>query len=67
MKNNVVCITNSNIVEISSVKEPLDWCLNSLIAPVYFIVFVLIAQLILMNIVIAVLMKQIQVRNLQYN
>ena len=37
-------------------------CVNPFITPVYFVVFVLIAQFVLVNVVVAVLMKHLEVR-----
>lgn len=36
-------------------------CVNPFITPVYFVVFVLIAQFVLVNVVVAVLMKHLEV------
>lgn len=36
-------------------------CVSPLIAPVYFVVFVLMAQFVLVNVVVAVLMKHLEV------
>lgn len=54
MQNNAVCITKRRVsaaddylIEINSISENHDWCLNSLITPVYFIFFVLIGQFVL--------------------
>jgi len=71
MLNNAVCInkniqmnaTHSYLIEINSITHSQSWCLNSLITPVYFIFFVLIGQFVLMNVVIAVLMKQLEDAN----
>jgi len=37
-------------------------CVNHIIAPVFFVVFVLMAQFVLVNVVVAVLMKHLEVR-----
>lgn len=37
-------------------------CVNTMIAPIYFVVFVLMAQFVLVNVVVAVLMKHLEVR-----
>ena len=37
-------------------------CVSQVIAPVYFVVFVLMAQFVLVNVVVAVLMKHLEVR-----
>ena len=56
--------SSSNVfIEINSEIEPQSWCLYSFITPVYFIFFVLSAQFILMNLVIAVLMKELEEAN----
>ena len=36
-------------------------CVNRIIAPVFFVVFVLMAQFVLVNVVVAVLMKHLEV------
>ena len=36
-------------------------CVNVVIAPVFFVVFVLMAQFVLVNVVVAVLMKHLEV------
>lgn len=36
-------------------------CVSNLIAPVYFVIFVLMAQFVLVNVVVAVLMKHLEV------
>jgi len=51
---------NETFVDITSNNIPQEWCLYSLIAPVYFLTFVLAAQFILMNLVIGVLMKELE-------
>jgi voltage-dependent calcium channel T type alpha-1G len=60
---NAICYENNNhfTFDIMSLEEEQQWCLNSVITPVYFIFFVLVAQFVLMNVVIAVLMKQLEV------
>lgn len=37
-------------------------CVSTIIAPVYFVIFVLMAQFVLVNVVVAVLMKHLEVR-----
>ena len=37
-------------------------CVSMVIAPIYFVVFVLMAQFVLVNVVVAVLMKHLEVR-----
>jgi len=37
-------------------------CVNAIVAPVYFVVFVLVSQFVLVNVVVAVLMKHLEVR-----
>ena len=37
-------------------------CVNRIIAPVFFVVFVLMAQFVLVNVVVAVLMKHLEVQ-----
>jgi hypothetical protein len=56
MHNNAVCINkkenalpNEYLIEINSIHHSQNWCLNSLITPVYFIFFVLIGQFVLSN------------------
>ena len=39
-----------------------DSCVSPIIAPVFFVVFVLMAQFVLVNVVVAVLMKHLEVR-----
>jgi len=39
-------------------------CVNRIIAPVFFVVFVLMAQFVLVNVVVAVLMKHLEVLQL---
>jgi hypothetical protein len=51
------------MIEIHSNIEQQPWCLYSIITPAYFIFFVLSAQFILMNLVIAVLMKELEEAN----
>lgn len=41
-------------------------CVSRIIAPVFFVVFVLMAQFVLVNVVVAVLMKHLEVRNAWY-
>jgi len=36
-------------------------CVNTIIAPMFFVVFVLMAQFVLVNVVVAVLMKHLEV------
>ena len=36
-------------------------CVNAVVAPVYFVVFVLVSQFVLVNVVVAVLMKHLEV------
>ena len=65
MLNNIVCLnTNETLnifIEINSIDSPEPWCFNSLITPVYFIMFILSGQFVLMNVVIAVLMNELEV------
>ena len=35
-------------------------CVNSIIAPIFFVIFVLMAQFVLVNVVVAVLMKHLE-------
>lgn len=42
-------------------------CVSSFIAPVFFVVFVLMAQFVLVNVVVAVLMKHLQVGSFSYS
>jgi voltage-dependent calcium channel T type alpha-1G len=37
-------------------------CVSPIIAPVFFVVFVLMAQFVLVNVVVAVLMKHLEVK-----
>lgn len=39
-----------------------NMCLASILAPIYFVIFVLMAQFVLVNVVVAVLMKHLDVR-----
>jgi len=39
-------------------------CVSRVVAPVFFVVFVLVAQFVLVNVVVAVLMKHLEVRQL---
>ena len=41
-------------------------CVSPIIAPVFFVVFVLMAQFVLVNVVVAVLMKHLEVNRLLY-
>ena len=43
---------------ISAIKNPF----STAIAPIYFVIFVLMAQFVLVNVVVAVLMKKLDVR-----
>ena len=65
MQNNIVCLNNNAtlnaFIEINSIDSPQPWCFNSLMTPVYFIVFILAGQFVLMNVVIAVLMNELEV------
>ena len=69
LRNNAACVqstaanASSIFVEINALSVDEGYCLNSLLAPVFFISFVLIAQFVLMNVVIAVLMKQLEEAN----
>ena len=51
LKDNVLCEDD----------DESKMCLASFLAPVYFIVFVLMAQFVLVNVVVAVLMKHLDV------
>ena len=44
----------------------LNCCVNAIIAPVFFVIFVLMAQFVLVNVVVAVLMKHLQVVRTHY-
>ncbi len=51
-----------NINNLPSEKQnPPSACLLSVLAPFYFVVFVLISQFVLINIVVAVLLNQLNV------
>ena len=67
MKDNIVCMQkpdfNGTFIDITAQNQPQTWCLYSLITPAYFIFFVLSAQFLLMNLVIAVLMKELEEAN----
>ena len=65
MHNNIVCYSNINstdiYVDIYNVEDLQLPCINSYLTPFYFIMFTLTGQFILMNLVIAVLMNQLEV------
>lgn len=67
LKNNAACVqstTNTTYyVDVNEILTDDGYCLNSIMAPIFFISFVLIAQFVLMNVVIAVLMKQLEEAN----
>ena len=42
-------------------------CINQYLAPLYFVVFVLLAQFVLVNVVVAVLMKHLEETHKQVN
>lgn len=54
LKDNVLCQDDNN-------KEGSSICLASVLAPIYFVIFVLMAQFVLVNVVVAVLMKHLDV------
>ena len=56
LRDNILCQDESN-----PSAPPDDMCLASVIAPIYFVVFVLMAQFVLVNVVVAVLMKHLDV------
>jgi len=47
----------------SSVDCVRNCCVNAVVAPVYFVVFVLVSQFVLVNVVVAVLMKHLEVNH----
>jgi len=58
LKDNVLCYDDAN----PDGPHP-SVCLASVIAPIYFVVFVLMAQFVLVNVVVAVLMKHLDDSN----
>jgi len=65
MHNNILCLDNESQIDINNLpsekQNPPSACLLSVLAPFYFVVFVLISQFVLINIVVAVLLKQLNV------
>ncbi len=57
LKNNILCNDEHTTPETAN-----NSCLASMIAPIYFIIFVLMAQFVLVNVVVAVLMKHLDVK-----
>uniref|UniRef100_A0A1I8I9S6 Ion_trans domain-containing protein n=1 Tax=Macrostomum lignano TaxID=282301 RepID=A0A1I8I9S6_9PLAT len=59
---------NWNGIMKDTLREKCDWsddcikncCVSPIIAPIYFVVFVLMAQFVLVNVVVAVLMKHLE-------
>lgn len=56
LKDNILCRDESTNQPSSSM------CLSSILAPIYFVIFVLMAQFVLVNVVVAVLMKHLDVK-----
>lgn len=56
MRENQLCQDDNGVVSSSM-------CLASVLAPIYFVIFVLMAQFVLVNVVVAVLMKHLDVIN----
>ena len=65
MQKNILCLDNLAEININNPPfenhEPPSACLLSALAPIYFVVFVLISQFVLLNVVVAVLLKQLDV------
>ena len=57
LKDNILC------QEENAVHNPSAICLASVLAPIYFVIFVLMAQFVLVNVVVAVLMKHLDESN----
>ena len=65
---------NWNGIMKDTLREDCDWsddcvrncCVSRVIAPVFFVVFVLMAQFVLVNVVVAVLMRHLEVSGLVY-
>jgi voltage-dependent calcium channel T type alpha-1G len=55
LKDNILC------QEDGQPPNPNSVCLASILAPIYFVIFVLMAQFVLVNVVVAVLMKHLDV------
>jgi voltage-dependent calcium channel T type alpha-1G len=55
LRENVLCQDDTN-------PNGSTVCLASVLAPIYFVIFVLMAQFVLVNVVVAVLMKHLDVR-----
>ncbi|CAF0940376.1 unnamed protein product, partial [Brachionus calyciflorus] len=56
LKDNILCQDDPG-------KPPSSMCLASFLAPIYFVIFVLMAQFVLVNVVVAVLMKHLDDSN----
>jgi flagellar biosynthesis/type III secretory pathway M-ring protein FliF/YscJ len=56
LRENVLCMDDSGL-------PPPQMCLASILAPIYFVIFVLMAQFVLVNVVVAVLMKHLDESN----
>ena len=57
LKENVLCQDDMN----PGSTNAHTMCLASMLAPIYFVIFVLMAQFVLVNVVVAVLMKHLDV------
>ncbi len=57
LKDNILC------QEEGQPPDPNGICLASVLAPIYFVIFVLMAQFVLVNVVVAVLMKHLDESN----
>ena len=57
LKDNILC------QEEGQPPDPNAICLSSVLAPIYFVIFVLMAQFVLVNVVVAVLMKHLDESN----
>lgn len=57
LKDNILCYDETLPPNAPQSK----WCLASILAPIYFVIFVLMAQFVLVNVVVAVLMNNLDV------
>ena len=65
LKDNILC--NEQHSGDGPIEMNNSACLASMIAPIYFVIFVLMAQFVLVNVVVAVLMKHLDVMLLILN
>lgn len=59
LRDNVLCHDEAN--------PGATMCLASILAPIYFVIFVLMAQFVLVNVVVAVLMKHLDVSSTHFS